>query len=152
MSARAIVIGVGNAHRGDDAVGLEVLRALRDRVGPDVRLVRSDAEPASLLDAWTDADLAILVDAMRSGAAIGTVRRFQADAEPLPIALFARSTHDLGVADAVELARALRRLPDRVVVYGVEGRAFDAGTALTPEVARSIETTAIRVLSELGAA
>ena len=47
----------------------------------------------------------------RSGAAPGTTRRLDASRERLPAELFRGSTHALGLAEAVELARALDRLP-----------------------------------------
>jgi hydrogenase maturation protease len=36
--------------------------------------------------------------------------------------------------DAIELARALKRLPRKVFVYAVEGRTFEAGSGLSPGV------------------
>ena len=81
------------------------------------------------------ADEIVLVDAVSSGAPPGTVHSFDASAEPLPAVLFgASSTHALGLAEAVELARSLGRLPGRVLVYGVEGGTFAYGKGLSPEV------------------
>jgi hypothetical protein len=45
------------------------------------------------------------------------------------------SSHGLGVGQAVELARALDRLPRKLVVVGVEGADFGQGTDLTGAVA-----------------
>ena len=59
--------------------------------------------------------------------------------EPLPAELFRRSTHALGIADAVELARELGRLPGRLAVYGIEGESFEAGEGLTPAVEATVD-------------
>jgi len=88
---------------------------------------------------WSGEDAVLLVDAVSSGAPAGTLHRLDAVAEPLPPALFAASTHHLGVADAVELARALGRLPAKVVVIGIEGACFDAGEGLSIEVETAVE-------------
>ena len=48
------------------------------------------------------------------------------------------STHAFGVADAVELARALGRLPGRLDVYAIEGASFAAGDRLSPAVERAV--------------
>ena len=48
------------------------------------------------------------------------------------------STHALGVAEAIELGRALGRLPRRLLVFGIEGGSFDAGAGLSPEVERAV--------------
>ena len=45
-----------------------------------------------------------------------------------------RSTHAFGVAEALELARALNRLPPCLLIYGIEGKNFAMGTGLSPEV------------------
>ena len=75
----------------------------------------------ALLSLWEDCETAIVVDATQSGAEPGTVRRLPAHDEPLPDELRRTSTHLLGVAEAIELARALGKLPARTIVYGIEG-------------------------------
>ncbi|MFP5364517.1 MAG: hydrogenase maturation protease, partial [Thermoleophilia bacterium] len=107
----ALVLGIGNDWRGDDAAGLEVARRLR---AAGVRAAGSAGDPSGLLDAWDGEREVILVDAVRSGAAPGTLHRLDARARPLPARLFRGSTHHLSVADAVELGRALGRLPERL--------------------------------------
>jgi hydrogenase maturation protease len=49
------------------------------------------------------------------------------------------TTHAFGVAEAVELARVLGRLPHRLSIYGIEGRKFDLGSAPSLEVALAVE-------------
>jgi hydrogenase maturation protease len=52
------------------------------------------------------------------------------------------------VGEAIELARALRRLPARVLVYGVEGVRFDAGSGLSEQVQAIVGALAEAVLRE----
>ncbi len=135
---RVRVVGLGNALRGDDAVGLEVARRLRELL-PDADVIAASGEPAALLDALGDgAEEVAIVDAVRSGAPPGAVHRFDAGAAPLPLASSA-STHGLGLAEAIELGRALGRLPARLVVYGIEGQGYETGAQLSPPVARAAE-------------
>jgi hydrogenase maturation protease len=132
-----MVIGIGNAYRGDDAAGLVVARALRAR---GVEAVEPEGEPVALLDAFAGHDEVVLVDAVRSGVTPGTVHRVDVSTAPLPAELEgAPSTHTLGLGEAIELARALDRLPRRVVVFGIEGERFAAGTELSPAVAAAVE-------------
>jgi hydrogenase maturation protease len=107
-----------------------------------------DEEPTRLIDAWTGLELVVIVDAVRSGSAPGTVHRFEPGEGPLPGGL--ASTHAFSIADAVELARALGRAPRRFVVLGVEGTAFGLGDPVTPAVAAAIPGVADAVLAELG--
>jgi hydrogenase maturation protease len=142
------VIGIGNPLRGDDAAGLLVARRVRELAGADVEVRELEGEPSRLIDAWQGAVTAVVADAARSGAAPGTVMRFDATEGPLPPSVSATSTHALGLGDAIELARVLGRLPSRLIVYAIEGARFGAGDALTPAVAAAVETTAEAALDE----
>ena len=99
----------------------------------------------ALVEAWSAAQGAVVVDAVSSGAAPGTIHRLDARRDPLPAELFRGSTHALSLVEAVELARALDRLPGRLLVYGIEGESFAVGGGLTAEVAQAVE----EVVSEL---
>ncbi len=68
---------------------------------------------------------------MRSAAPAGTVRRFDAIAEPLPAGAFALSSHALGLAWAVQMGRTLGRLPPALTVIGIEIAGTDFGAALS---------------------
>lgn len=142
-----VVVCVGNTYRGDDAAGLVAGERLRGRVPSTVRVVECEQEPTRLLDAWAGADVALVVDACSSGAPAGTVHRFDASDGPLPARVFRSSTHAFGVGDAIEMARALGRLPKRVLVYGVEGADFTAGAELTPAVDSALDDV-VRELEE----
>jgi hydrogenase maturation protease len=108
-----------------------------------------EADPAGLLEAWNGAELAIVVDSAVSGAEPGTVRRFDASTGPLPAGPVGSTTHALGVAEAIELARALDRLPRRVIVYCIEGSSFATGATLDPSVERAIDETVERIVVDL---
>jgi hydrogenase maturation protease len=150
MSARRVVIGVGNAFRGDDAVGLAVAERARRAVADDVEVLECEQEPTRLVDAWAGAEVAIVVDACAGVDAPGTVHRYDAGDGPLPARVFRSSTHAFGVGDAVELARALGRLPARLVVYGVEGSDFAAGAGLSAGVASALDGVVAAIVRDLG--
>ena len=59
---------------------------------------------------------------------------FDAGNSPIPSDFFNYSTHAFSVAEAVELARALNKLPTRLLIYGIEGVDFSAGIGLTEAV------------------
>ena len=135
---RVVVLGVGNEDRGDDAVGLLVARRLREEVPPGVEVVESDGDPARLLDLWQGADLAVAVDAVVSGGEAGALHLHDATREALPSGLATLSSHGLGLAQAIELGRALGRLPARLVVIGIEAAEVAPGGELSPAVAAAI--------------
>ncbi len=146
---RLIVVGIGNADRGDDAAGLAVIQRLRSTLPEDVALAEECGEAATLLARLAGVGAAYLVDACASGAPAGSVLRFDAAAGPLPHHTFSLSTHGLGLAEAIELARALHELPESCVVYAIEGASFKAGDPLTPAVVAAVAHTAGRIEAEL---
>jgi hydrogenase maturation protease len=151
---RVLVVGLGSPDRGDDAVGPQVAAALMRAVSVrglrGVHVVEHE-DPTALVDlldphspagAWA---AAVIIDAVRSGAGPGAVtvldvgldghdlRSLGARIDPGPA-----GTHGFGLAGAIELARALDRLPARLVVVGIEAVGFDHGAPLSGPVREAI--------------
>jgi len=145
----AAVVCVGNRLRGDDAAGLEVARHLRGTLPEEVAITEREGEPTALIDTWDGAEALWVVDAVSSGSEPGTVHRLDAGERPLPPDPFRASTHHMSLAETVELARALGRLPARTVVYGIEGGSFTIGAELTPAVASAAAAVADAVREEV---
>ena len=143
---RALVIGVGNRFRGDDGAGPAAAERL-DSEG--IETIEYAGDGTQLIALWEGVEQVIIVDAMRSRCAPGTVRRFDAVHQRLGQNLFAQFSHEIGVSEGVELARTLGRLPARLSVYGIEGSRFELGETLSPEVARAVEETVRRITDEL---
>jgi hydrogenase maturation protease len=146
MPPSVLVIGIGNELRGDDGAGLEVARRLVEQAGVAVK--EHHGEAIDLLDVWAGKDAVVLVDTVRSGAALGTIHRVDASAEPVPTTLRRASSHTIGVAETIELARTMGTLPRTVVVYGLEGAAFGHGARLSDGVSGAIDLLAEAVHRE----
>lgn len=146
------LIGIGNRFRRDDGAGLEVVRRLRLAHPPGVVLIEQEGEPASLIEAWSTADEALVVDGISSGSMPGRLHRFDVTEAPLPAEIFNPSTHAMGLPEAVELARELDRLPGRLVVYGIEGESFEAGEGLSDPVQKTVEKLVMDLYHELSGA
>ena len=143
-----LVIGIGNADRGDDAVGLTVARKVRDAAPDGVTVTELDGDQLALLDAWDGADDVYVVDATCSGGEPGNVYRFDSSAR-LGRHFSHRATHMYSLADVIELARVLRRLPARLTGYGIEGASFELGAPLSREAEGAARTVAEQILHEL---
>jgi hydrogenase maturation protease len=148
---RVRVIGVGT-RRGDDAAGLAVAERLAlGELPQGVQVVRCE-RPLDLVERLRGADAVVLVDAVRSGAAPGTLHALRPDALARAASC---STHSLGVAEALALARALGRGPQRIEIVGIEAGPLQ-GEELSPAVAPAVERAAAwirrRVLALAGAA
>ena len=149
MSPRALVIGVGNPDRGDDAAGLHVARRLAALALADVAVAEDAGDALALLDRWEGAAHVVLVDAAAPVAAPGRIHRLDPVRQALPREIALGSTHAFGLAEAVELARSLGRLPGRMTIYAIEAASFAPGAALTPAVAAAVARVAARIARDL---
>lgn len=136
-----LIVGLGSPDRGDDAVGPLAARALAEMQLPGIEVV-AHADPTALLDLMAGREPVVVIDALRSGRAAGTLTVLETGVDlpplPAPTSTGPAGTHGIGLSAALELARVLERLPRRVVVVGVEGACFDHGASLSPEVSAAV--------------
>lgn len=144
-----VVVGVGNPMRGDDSVGLHVARALKSEAVGDVCVLEASGAGTELIETFRDADSVIVIDAVQSGRAPGALHRFLAHDTPLSVREFSCSTHGFGVAQAIEVARALNQLPRRCVVYGVEGACFEMRSTMSHDVEQAVSACVSLVRQDL---
>lgn len=132
---------VGNRLRSDDGAGPAVADCLnRSDLPSGIRISEQWGEGTELMQEWEAADRVILVDAASSGEPAGTIHRFDAQERSIPKDLCYYGTHRFGVAEAVELARALGRLPAALHIYAIEGDDFSSGEMLSPAVSVAVDT------------
>lgn len=145
-----LAIGIGNLSRRDDGAGIVFARELRSRIGGGecVRITESDGDPAKLLEVWTGVALAIVVDASSSGAAPGTVIEIDPTRGSNGHGL-RRSTHAMGLMEAVQLGLALGRMPARLRIFAIEGEDFTHGEGLTLAVRQAVDALVARIATEL---
>lgn len=144
---RVVVAGIGSEYRRDDGAGPLVAAHAVDAAGVG-RAIGPLADPLDLLGAWDDADLAIVIDAVRSGSAPGTLRvvDLSGGTDPPPAPAGTTSTHGIGLAGVLRLARAVGHAPIRVVVVGIEGEDFGRGIGLSPAVDAAVPAAVRRVV------
>ena len=147
---RAIrIIGLGNEFRGDDAVGLLAARRLQGVIGDRAEVMEAPVAGVELLELMKGVRVALLIDAVRSGQAPGTIHRLDASFGPIAPELFPQSTHAVGVAETLELGRTLGVLPPKVIVYGVEAADMEMGHPLSPHVGSALNEVVQLVLREV---
>ncbi len=140
LARPALIIGVGNRDRGDDGVGPAVVDEIRRRGAP-VRSTIREGDLTNLLLDWGPDDDVMIVDCVSAPGAVGTVRVFDDELG----ASGATSTHGMGVADCVQLAEVMGRLPRRLRVVGIAGRSFRYGP-ISPELSRVVPDITDEVL------
>ena len=151
---KAAVVGVGNFWRGDDAVGIitarDIKRTLDSSSGARATIIESDGEVTSLLECFKTFERVYVIDAIKTGnSKPGRIFDFDAVKEPLQEVALTASTHVLGVAQSIEMARALGHLPVALRVFGIEATQFEHGSPLSKEVKAASEVVAQWIVYEI---
>jgi hydrogenase maturation protease len=158
-------IGIGGIYyaRRDDGIGPALVTAVSELELPEVSAIVSDGEPSHLLETWSGARLAVIVDAARCQVPVpGRIHRSvifparpdgEGPANCAPAVAHraptgSASTHGLGIPDAVRLAEAAGRVPTRLVVFAVEVADIGFGAGLSAAVAGCLPGLSQAVLAE----
>ena len=133
--SRVLILGLGNLLLQDEGVGLRVLQELRETyIWPDnVVLLDGGVLGLELLPYLEDADYALILDAVRSGKAAGTIVRLVNENIPTGIAL-KYSAHQVNFQETLAMAYFRGTLPQQLVLLGVEPARLALSTVLTPVV------------------
>lgn len=150
MSARVRVIGVGQMHRGDDAVGLEAIEHLRVQAPEGVEVQRGAADGAALLSQIEGQAFAILIDCARGGGAPGEILHLDAASASQHASSGGTSSHGNALGEALALAHALDCLPARLSIYAIVGGTFAVGDTLSPAVRAAVPQLVAYVIEEAG--
>lgn len=147
---RTMVIGIGSRH-GDDQAGLLVADALAERLAATPAItIRKAATPADLLAFLETVDRLVVCDAVKSGERVGRLVRLE-----WPDARIARvrslGSHDLSLAEALELADQLGLLPPSVVVWGIEAAGAIPNSPPCAEVLAAVGAVGGEIERELSA-
>lgn len=146
---KTLYIGIGNRLRRDDGAALNLADGLRALALPDLDVMEATDDVIRLVDFWTQYEHVIVADAVVTGEEPGTLHRRDPLACPLPRHWFAVSSHQLGVVEAIELGRAMKRLPAKMSFIGIEGSNFGQGAGLTKEVEQALPIAIEVVKAEL---
>ncbi|WP_174590395.1 hydrogenase maturation protease [Methanocella conradii] len=145
------VLGCGNVLVGDDGIGIRVIEKLQAmELPPDVEVIDAGVGGLAILSWIEDADRVIIIDAVQTGnEPPGTVYRFT-DKELPPSSMFMLSLHDLNLVDTLNVGRLVQKMPEEVVIIGVEVRRVAEFTKeLTPEVEAALPEVIDLVLKEI---
>jgi hydrogenase maturation protease len=125
------VIGVGSPF-GNDSIGWEVIeklvqqQSLMPLLFNRVELIKADRPGINIIQAFKNAEFVILIDAFFDKDKPGTVLRLNKN--QLVTAQPSFSSHDFGVADAIQLAEKLNMLPEILLIFGlgIDGQQLDS--------------------------
>jgi hydrogenase maturation protease len=147
---KVLVLGIGNLLLQDEGAGVRALEEFERRYGvpAGVELLDGGTSGMELLQYIQGRSHLILLDVVKGGNPPGTIIRLEGEDVP---ALFRKkiSPHQLGISDLLATARLIGRMPDNVVLFGIEPKSIDTGLEMSDEVGRNIGRLADMVAMEL---
>lgn len=135
----------------DDGIGVRVVQLLaeRFRFPEEVTLLDGGTLGLDLLPRLEGVERLLVVDAVETGEAPGTLVRLAGD--DVPVVLETKvSPHQMGLKDLLAVAMLLGFAPREMVLLGVQPELIGLGTGLSAAVAGRLETLVEKVLTELG--
>ena len=134
-----LVLGLGNALRGDDGAGPAVIAWLDQQALPaEVEAVDGGTAGLDIVSTLMGHARAIIVDAADIGRAPGEWVRFTPDVARLKANDTTLSLHSAGLAEALALGAALNVLPREIIIYGVQPKSVDWLPQLSDEVRAAV--------------
>lgn len=130
-------------------MGILIARKLEKLNLDKVCVKELSGEGTSLMEAWNGYARVIIVDAVSSGEPTGSIKRLDVSKNSIPANYFSCSSHNFGVAEGIEMARTLDQLPQSVELFGIEGKNFQPGAGLSPEVEKAIESAVNEILQSV---
>ena len=147
-ASRLMVLGIGNADRGDDGIGLRVADELSGRLPPGTLLIKRSGDLLGLVDEWSGIAALVCVDAAAADGQPGRLHRLDLDRDDLPPGP-ATSSHALGLAEVIALSQTLGTAPSRVIVFAIEGENFETGAPIGEAVAAAGQIAGRAIVAEV---
>ena len=113
------IIGVGNPFKGDDGIGVELVKEIENRGVPSgVKTFEVGSSTFDILHIMKDLDEVIIIDAVRFGADPAEHRFFTVqDVESLGDS---ETAHGTDILEILNLSENLGERPEKVLVMGIQ--------------------------------
>ena len=131
---KLVIIGIGNPFRGDDALGLHILKKLDSKVPPSVKLIEAETTPENFTEEIerSKPSHVLFVDAAQFSEEPGKAKLVP----PEKIAGVTLSTHAMPLSIMAEILQ--KDLNANVALLGVQPRTIELTEELSPELEKEI--------------
>jgi hydrogenase maturation protease len=144
-----VILGIGNLLLSDEGVGVHVANKLMEIDLPEgVSVIEGGTDGFRLLNIITEADRLIVIDAVKGGAAPGSIYRFNLDEVKNCPSGFKTSVHQIGILEVINMSGLIGKTP-RTTVIGIEPQSLEMGMELSPEIREKIPRIIELVLDQL---
>jgi hydrogenase maturation protease len=149
---KTLVLGIGNTIRGDDGVGIETVKRLRElKVSESVDIEETSESGFALLSNIIDYDGVIIVDSIQTKQGKkGEIHRFSYN--DLNSHVLVQCTHNSGIPTVLAWAdKAGISLPKEIIFYAIEiGKCDVFKEGLSKNVEKAIPGVVNSIRNEIG--
>jgi len=152
---RVRIICLGNPLMLDDGVGIKIAKVFNEMKLPEgVDVIEGGVAGVDILDMVMGVHKVVFVDAICTGGTPGTVQRFDLKKlieECTSTSLEERLAHSLDLLAALKIGYTVfpEKMPEEVVLIGVEVKDRGSGVGLSKEVQEAIPKIVEKVLNEV---
>ncbi|RLG71272.1 MAG: hydrogenase maturation protease [Methanobacteriota archaeon] len=150
QAPKLVILGFGNLLMGDEGIGIHIINLLREKNLPNhVEIVDGGTAATKIFHFLEGVTKLVVVDAIRTGGKPGTIHRKQIKNVSTLRPSWGFSQHQLGVGEAMLMTKLEGKLPENIVLVGVEPKDVSPGTRLSREVAMAIPKVLEFVMEEV---
>lgn len=151
---KVLIFGAGNLLLSDEGFGVHAVRYLAEHYSfdDDVELYDGGTLGFMASHKLEEAQVVYMIDVVTTPGEPGALHRFEKEAfigRTIPVKM---SPHQLGIQEMLLLSDIRGRCPERVTLFGVTPKSYEAGIELSPELAARLPELAALLQQELQAA
>lgn len=136
-ASKIVILGIGNLLLSDEGVGVHLANELMKMdFPPNVSVIEGGTGGFCLLNVITEADRLIVIDAVKGGAAPGSIYRFDIKDLHTPPVSFT-SIHQIGILEVINLSGLIGKTPQTTII-GIEPKSMEIGMELSSEIKAKI--------------
>lgn len=133
------MLGLGNILNRDEGMGVHVLRSLEEHLGeiPDLELLDGGVMGLNLLQIVEACDYLLVLDAINTGSAPGTVTTLSRNEIPR-FSGIKMSQHQVTFQEVLGLAEIRGKLPPHLHLVGAQPDDLSIGLGLSPNIRAAV--------------
>lgn len=133
--SRLVILGIGNLLRGDDSLGLEIVRRLKSKLPKGITVIEGGLTPENFIGKIRKIKPShvLLIDAACFGGKPGEIRLVYSK----QISGVTISTHVIPLSVLADLIR--EETNAKIILLGIEPKNLSLGAEISPEIKEAIE-------------
>ncbi len=144
------IIGIGNTLYSDEGVGVHLLPYLEEALAgyDNVEIIEGATDGMKLLEPVEAADYLIIIDAINAGKPGGELITIRNREIPKYYGI-KMSIHQVGFQEVLFAADLLERLPEEMIMFGIQPASLELGIELSDTVKRKLPELAANVVNQV---